>query len=486
METIHFKTVDPLSQDLLRGAARMGLDLNWERYEKQQPQDGFLRLGLSCPYGCMQGPCRIDPYGRGSDQGICGLDRDGMVAAFLLRLALQGVLETMHAFHSGFHDTEIIWPAPLNKKAIAALVLAGGALLSTREIFESAVQLNRPSTSPAELIRQTVRLGLLAIGLMEQDRAQRKLPGSMGCRTGYGLLSGNTILIGLSGLIPEASIHALLEEIDGLKNSEVRLVSLGDWISAGDDFIPIACTSGEAETILSSGKLNLLLAGPQTDPGLVSLCRKMNISVLFSADNPVAAAVLTQARTAFDHRAPVSFAPNASLVSEGRVSIDASKIESIVKNVSSTKTALIGGADTLQQSFGHLPVELTRALIGQDHAIASWGDAALWMLKQELPTGILESREGPLSAVRVLATLGKLSDLKGICFTGLKNSREFTLALGLAALGLKVSIAVPLPIWGSEKVRMALKDNLAAMGGSLTHYDHPAQADEILDWFLQS
>ena len=88
MEQIHIKTVDPLSQELLRSAASRGIDLVWERCEKLQPQDGFLRVGLSCPYGCMQGPCRIDPFGRGADRGICGLDRDGMTAAFLLRLCL--------------------------------------------------------------------------------------------------------------------------------------------------------------------------------------------------------------------------------------------------------------------------------------------------------------------------------------------------------------------------------------------------------------
>ena len=59
--------------------------MNWERYERQQPQDGFVRLGLSCPVGCMQGPCRIDPFRRGAEKGICGLTGDGMVAAFLLR-----------------------------------------------------------------------------------------------------------------------------------------------------------------------------------------------------------------------------------------------------------------------------------------------------------------------------------------------------------------------------------------------------------------
>jgi hypothetical protein len=46
-------------------------------------------------------------------------------------------------------------------------------------------------------------------------------------------------------------------------------------------------------------------------------------------------------------------------------------------------------------------------------------------------------------------------------------------------------MAVPLPLWGSEKVRNLLQEKLAANGGSLTHYDHPAQAEEILDWFIK-
>jgi len=95
-------------------------------------------------------------------------------------------------------------------------------------------------------------------------------------------------------------------------------------------------------------------------------------------------------------------------------------------------------------------------------------------------------QEGPLTAVWALAEEGKLPALKGICFTGLRHGWEFTLALGLAALGLKVLIATPLPLWGSEKVRALLRENLAAAGGILTHFDHPVRADEILEWFLQS
>ena len=67
MESIQVKTVDPISQELLKSAYQRGLKLSWDRFEKLQPQDGFLRIGLSCPYGCLQGPCRIDPFGRGPE-----------------------------------------------------------------------------------------------------------------------------------------------------------------------------------------------------------------------------------------------------------------------------------------------------------------------------------------------------------------------------------------------------------------------------------
>ena len=478
METIHFKTVDPVSQELLRDALRKGIGLNWERYEKQQPQDGFLRLGLSCPYGCMQGPCRIDPFGRGAQSGICGLDRDGMVAAFLLRLTLQGVLETM-ALRSGLADTGITWPAPLASKAAAVLGQTGSRLLSTAEILESVLLLVRPSAATETLICQTIRLGLLGVGLRMQAQPES---GTKGFSVGHGLLADDAIRIGVTGRIPRATVDMLLKETARQKNPNVRLLSLGDWIPAGEDFLPIACTSGETETVLSSGKLNLLLAGDGTDPGILVLCGKINVPVVSSGKNTGAAEILNLARNAFDRRIPSAFAPDAALIGRGRVSLDARELETSLKEGSSI--ALLGGADTLLQSLGHLPVELAKVLRGENHAVASWGDAALWMMKQDLPVSILDAQEGPLTAVRTLAEAGKLAALKGVCFTGLRHGREFTLALGLAALGLRVLIATPLPLWGSEKVRTRLCENLAAAGGILTHFDHPVRADEILDWFL--
>jgi len=67
----------------------------WDRYEAQQPQCGFGELGVCCRH-CMQGPCRIDPFGEGPQRGICGADADTIVARGLARAVAGGT-----ASHSG-------------------------------------------------------------------------------------------------------------------------------------------------------------------------------------------------------------------------------------------------------------------------------------------------------------------------------------------------------------------------------------------------
>ena len=95
---------------------------------------------------------------------------------------------------------------------------------------------------------------------------------------------------------------------------------------------------------------------------------------------------------------------------------------------------------------------------------------------------ILDPSQGPLLALKALAS-GSLGDLRGICFVGLRACQDLTMALGLAAVGTRVCVAVPLPLWGSEKVRNLLAEKLEATGGTLTHFDHPADPQEIVKWF---
>jgi carbon-monoxide dehydrogenase catalytic subunit len=67
----------------------------WDRFKAQTPQCGFGELGTCCR-NCLQGPCRIDPFGEGATLGACGATADTIVARNLTRAIAAGA-----AAHSG-------------------------------------------------------------------------------------------------------------------------------------------------------------------------------------------------------------------------------------------------------------------------------------------------------------------------------------------------------------------------------------------------
>ena len=492
MDTIHLKTVDPLSQDLLKSASQRGIKLNWDRYEKLQPQDGFLRVGLSCPYGCMQGPCRIDPFGRGPDRGLCGLDRDQMVAAFLLRVVLNGTLEAMNEF-AGLDKTAEFSLPPLPDKIVSrAEKKLGWQKLSLEEVSRSASYLNRPTESPEGLILQALRLGILSLGLLEKRKIPESSDRISSVKVGYGLLAQRGSLIGVCGKPSPGILEVIRKEASRNFPGGAQFVSLGDWVPSGNGFLPFACTSGEAELVVSSGKIHLLIAGPGTDPSMAELCQSLKVPLISSLDAKKATKIFRQASRKAEVASGLSFTPNPSLVEETGVITAPQQLEEYFPKKAASRFALLGGADHFQQSLGWIPAEVGSALQAEGYGVASWGDAALWMIKKglaspkyKLPVRILDDQQGPMLALKALGGVGRLKQLKGICFAGLKSCQDLAIALGLASLGLRVCVAMPLPLWGSEKVRNLLEEKLAGQGGSLTHFDHPAQAQEIVDWFTK-
>lgn len=89
------KSTDPAVQEMIAKAESMNVATVWDRYEAMQPQCGFGDTGLCCR-NCLQGPCRIDPFGDGPDKAICGASADVMVARGLDRAIAAGT-----AAHSG-------------------------------------------------------------------------------------------------------------------------------------------------------------------------------------------------------------------------------------------------------------------------------------------------------------------------------------------------------------------------------------------------
>ncbi len=94
-EHLSSKSVDPAVQGMIKKAGTEKIETVWDRYEQQKPQCGFGDLGLCCRH-CLQGPCRIDPFGGEPQRGICGATADTMVARGIDRAIAAGT-----AAHSG-------------------------------------------------------------------------------------------------------------------------------------------------------------------------------------------------------------------------------------------------------------------------------------------------------------------------------------------------------------------------------------------------
>jgi carbon-monoxide dehydrogenase catalytic subunit len=94
------RSISPDSIQMLKVAKDAGIETVWDRYEKQQPQCGFGETGLCCRH-CLQGPCRIDPFGStGPKTGICGASADTFVARGLARNIAAGTAShSAHAKH---------------------------------------------------------------------------------------------------------------------------------------------------------------------------------------------------------------------------------------------------------------------------------------------------------------------------------------------------------------------------------------------------
>jgi carbon-monoxide dehydrogenase catalytic subunit len=86
-------------KELLDIARSKGIKTGRDRLAKMTPQCGFGELGTCCRI-CYMGPCRIDPFGNGPTNGICGLTADTMVARNMLRETVGGTASHVgHARH---------------------------------------------------------------------------------------------------------------------------------------------------------------------------------------------------------------------------------------------------------------------------------------------------------------------------------------------------------------------------------------------------
>ena len=91
------RSVDPASLEMLEVTASQGISTVWDRHDAMQPQCGFGEMGLCCR-NCTMGPCRIDPFGNGPSEGVCGATADIIAARNLARMIAVGT--AAHSDHA--------------------------------------------------------------------------------------------------------------------------------------------------------------------------------------------------------------------------------------------------------------------------------------------------------------------------------------------------------------------------------------------------
>lgn len=181
MKKLDGVTIDPAAKQLLSKARADGIETVYDRYEAQQPQCGFGQLGLCCR-NCVQGPCRINPFGE-PQKGICGATADVIVARNLLRSVASGA--ACHADHS-YDAVEALYlaatgaiPYEIKDEGKLAAVAAKLGLevegKDKRELAREVAEVafgdfanhgRRPmrwltATAPAERVQTWERLGIL-------------------------------------------------------------------------------------------------------------------------------------------------------------------------------------------------------------------------------------------------------------------------------------------------------------------------------------
>jgi carbon-monoxide dehydrogenase catalytic subunit len=152
------RSVDPAVVEMIHKAEKDGVETTFDRYAQQQPQCGFGELGVCCR-NCLQGPCRINPFGE-PKLGICGADADLIVARNLLRTIVGGAAS---------HEDHAYLAIKCLKEAAEGT--ANYEIKGTDKIFSVAAKLNIPTEgrSDAEIARDIALAALADFGSYDDE-----------------------------------------------------------------------------------------------------------------------------------------------------------------------------------------------------------------------------------------------------------------------------------------------------------------------------
>ena len=125
-----------------------------ENKSEKFPACGYGLLGLCCS-ACLLGPCRLSPFEKESERGLCGDDRDLIVAKNLLHLTIVEAVEGMKSLKETVVKLDTWDYGQLSKKRVTkeegkglAKKYGFSSTLSTKKLVQSLVDVSKNLLSP--------------------------------------------------------------------------------------------------------------------------------------------------------------------------------------------------------------------------------------------------------------------------------------------------------------------------------------------------
>jgi carbon-monoxide dehydrogenase catalytic subunit len=141
------RSSDKAAQEMIDLMTEAGLENAWERFEQQEPQCGFGKLGICCR-NCAMGPCRIDPFEDGPQAGVCGATADTIAARNLVRMIAGGAAahsdhgrDIAHTFKLAVEDEKSDYKIK-DKRKLREVAARYGIKTDSRDTKEIAAELS--------------------------------------------------------------------------------------------------------------------------------------------------------------------------------------------------------------------------------------------------------------------------------------------------------------------------------------------------------
>jgi len=480
MDRMHKKSALAGTSSLLLAASDLGTPLAWDRYERQLPLCGFTSSGLNCRR-CLQGPCRINPFGDEPSQGVCGADRDQIAMETLFQLTLEGVLETARAQAlcgegggQEFPDIASGLPPETRQR------LASAGLLPVRitDLFRVQNAFFSHKGYLGETLRDLVRLSLIQHGLLSQAAAAKQ-SGSAPAPEAQGL---NILMVGQAPAGLACALEAAGQKAGG------RAVSLFTQGSLACPAGRPAADQGSPELLLGM-KVDAVLVAPNAAwPSLEALASKYGIPVVLAKRGTSPETLAAEVVDLAAHRAQNAFYGSAAQA------VQAAPADRLPEAPALRAAALAGRVKGVVLLFGEAGVKQTffeRTLASMEAALS---EQAVVLLGGELAASAealgaeLATRQGerlaafaaalagdglrPVfpfgSAVGLPAAAALLSALPlpaAVAVPECYRASTWTGALGLVSLGFPVQIGARLPFWGSPWLAQTLPAELQTLTG---------------------